>query len=92
MISVTRFHDISAGHRVYGHESVCAHLHGHNYRISFTMAMNAQFAKPGIALDSVGRVIDFGVIKSKLCSWLDRAWDHRMLIYYRIPLSHNFQQ
>lgn len=30
----TAYHDISCGHRVYGHESKCAHLHGHNYRIT----------------------------------------------------------
>ena len=27
-----RYHDISCGHRVVGHESKCAFLHGHNYR------------------------------------------------------------
>jgi 6-pyruvoyltetrahydropterin/6-carboxytetrahydropterin synthase len=87
MITVSRFHDISAGHRVHGHESVCAHLHGHNYRISFTVGMNARFAKPGTALDSVGRVIDFSVIKSKLCVWLDNNWDHKMLISYKDPIG-----
>lgn len=28
--------EIACGHRVYGHESKCAHLHGHNYGITFT--------------------------------------------------------
>ena len=35
MITVERYHDISMGHRVVGHESKCRHLHGHNYRIHF---------------------------------------------------------
>lgn len=80
MITVTRHHDISAGHRVYGHESVCAHLHGHNYRIYFTVRSTQ-------CLDAVGRVIDFGVIKTTLCEWLDRSWDHKMLVAYNDPIG-----
>ena len=33
MITCERYHDFCAGHRVYGHENKCAHLHGHNYRV-----------------------------------------------------------
>ena len=35
MITAERYHDISMGHRVVGHENKCRHLHGHNYRIHF---------------------------------------------------------
>lgn len=73
MLIVTRHHDISAGHRVFGHEGKCKSLHGHNYRIHFTVA--------GQAPDEVGRVIDFSIIKSKLCNWLEEEWDHKMLIW-----------
>ena len=31
MITVTCWHEISCGHRVAGHESKGANLHGHNY-------------------------------------------------------------
>lgn len=72
-ITAVRFHDISVGHTVTGHESKCAHLHGHNYRIHFKIA-----AKKG--LDDVGRVLDFGVIKSILCEWLEAYWDHKFLV------------
>lgn len=72
-ITAVRFHDISVGHTVTGHESKCAHLHGHNYRIHFKIA-----AKKG--LDDVGRVLDFGVIKSILCEWLETYWDHKFLV------------
>jgi 6-pyruvoyltetrahydropterin/6-carboxytetrahydropterin synthase len=68
----TRYHDISCGHRVVGHEGKCRFLHGHNYRIHFTCQGN---------LDKVGRVIDFGVIKSTLCQWLEREWDHKFLVW-----------
>lgn len=73
MITATRYHDISAGHRVYGHESKCAHLHGHNYRVHFTVAAEET--------DVVGRVLDFSVIKSLLCMWLEENWDHKFLLY-----------
>lgn len=77
MITAERYHDISVGHRVFGHESKCQHLHGHNYRITF--ACNAE------QLDGVGRVIDFSVIKSALCMWLEDNWDHRFLVWEGDP-------
>lgn len=72
-ITATRYHDFSAGHRVVGHESKCAFLHGHNYRVHFTCQAEE--------LDSVGRVIDFGAIKDRLCQWLEENWDHRFLAW-----------
>lgn len=77
-IQAHRYHDISCGHRVVGHESKCAHLHGHNYRIHFTLESKRR-------LDGVGRVLDFSEIKSKLCMWIENAWDHKMLIYQKDP-------
>ena len=76
----TRFHDFSCGHRVVGHESHCAHLHGHNYRVHFTVEGK---------LDSVGRVLDFSVIKSKLCQWLEDNWDHRFLYWSEDTVINN---
>lgn len=78
MISIERYHDISCGHRVYGHESKCSHLHGHNYRITFTVWSQE--------LDSVGRVVDFSVIKSTLCAWLEEYWDHKMILWIKDPI------
>jgi len=80
MITANRYHDISVGHRVYGHESKCAHFHGHNYRIHFSIAPQA-----GAGLDGIGRVIDFSVIKSVLCEWLEQNWDHKFLIWEEDP-------
>lgn len=78
MITVERYHDISVGHRVVGHENKCKHLHGHNYRITFICSSEA--------LDKVGRVIDFSVIKETLCMWLENNWDHKMLLWGKDPL------
>jgi len=75
-----RYHDFSMGHRVYGHESKCAHLHGHNYRFTFTVAPNS-------GLDDVGRVLDFSVIKSHLCEWLEENWDHKFLVSDKDPIG-----
>lgn len=84
MITAERYHDISAGHRVFGHESKCAHLHGHNYRIHFKIA-GAPTEDNQEGLDTVGRVIDFSVIKEKLCMWLEEKWDHKFLAWKEDP-------
>ena len=75
-VVASRFHDISCGHRVYGHESKCAHLHGHNYRIHFNVVQ-----EDVTAVDSIGRVMDFSVIKTMLCMWLEDNWDHKFLVW-----------
>ena len=72
MLTAERYHDISCGHRVFGHEGKCSNLHGHNYRITFVIEGEQ---------DALGRVIDFSVIKSKLCEWLEKNYDHKFLIW-----------
>lgn len=80
--SVTRYHDISCGHRVVGHESKCRHLHGHNYRIHF----KCQARKGYNNLDAVGRVIDFSGVKELLCMWVENNWDHKFLVWEKDPV------
>lgn len=82
--TASRYHDISTGHRVHGHENKCRHLHGHNYRIHF----NCQAKN----LDSVGRVIDFGEIKEKLCMWVENNWDHRFLVSRNDPWAKKLKE
>ncbi|CAB4169018.1 COG0720 6-pyruvoyl-tetrahydropterin synthase [uncultured Caudovirales phage] len=72
---VKRYHDISCGHRVVGHEGKCRFLHGHNYRVHFVCEAENNL------LDDLGRVIDFGVVKSALCMWLEDNWDHKFLAW-----------
>jgi 6-pyruvoyltetrahydropterin/6-carboxytetrahydropterin synthase len=76
MHSITRTHEIACGHRVFGHESKCAHLHGHNYVFEFTCTGE---------LDHLGRVLDFSVVKERLCQWLEDTWDHRMILWVDDP-------
>lgn len=90
--SVIRSHEICAGHRVVGHESKCRHLHGHNYVFHFKVAPKMEKRViSGVVplteitvnnrtnLDELGRVIDFSVVKSTLCQWLENNWDHKFL-------------
>lgn len=83
-ITAERYHDISCGHRVYQHESKCANAHGHNYRVHFTV--------DAPALDAIGRVLDFSVIKSHLCMWLEDNWDHKFLLWQDDPWSKIFPE
>ena len=78
MITVERYHDFSYGHRVVGHEGKCVGLHGHNGRVTFTCVAEK--------LDELGRVVDFSVLKSKLCQWLEDNWDHKMLLWEKDPV------
>lgn len=80
-ITATRYHDFSYGHRVYRHESKCAHLHGHNGRVTFEVEAENSLQP----LDTIGRVMDFSAIKEKLCMWLEDNWDHKTLIFKDDP-------
>lgn len=67
---VQRF-EWDAAHRVMRHESKCATLHGHRYV--------AELEVEG-PLDKVGRVIDFGKVKSVVGAWIDSEWDHTTML------------
>ena len=73
-ISAVRRLQFCAGHRVHRHESKCRHLHGHNYVAFF-------HAESEAGLDALGRVIDFGVLKSRLMPWLEENWDHGTILW-----------
>lgn len=77
MITATRFHEIDCGHRVVGQGGKCEHLHGHRYTIHFTCTADT--------LNDIGMVLDFGIIKTRLCDWLETHWDHRLLMWSDDP-------
>lgn len=74
-IICTRRIEFDAAHRVLEHESKCKHLHGHRYGIE------ASFSADG--LDTLGRVVDFGVIRERLGAWVDANWDHNTILFER---------
>jgi 6-pyruvoyltetrahydropterin/6-carboxytetrahydropterin synthase len=72
MITCTRRIEFDAAHRIINHESKCKMLHGHRY------ALEASFAAK--ELDDLGRVIDFGVIREVLGTWIDENFDHNTIL------------
>lgn len=68
----TRILEFDAGHRIIKHESKCKYLHGHRYKCEFTFAAEE--------IDSIGRVIDFGLIKERLANWIDNNLDHNVIL------------
>lgn len=72
MITCTRRIEFDAAHRIINHESKCKMLHGHRYALEATF-----MAKE---LDDLGRVIDFGVIREVLGTWIDNNLDHNTIL------------
>ena len=90
MLTCTRRIQFCAGHRVMGHENKCAHLHGHNYVVEITasalltprqLSGDAPRTSDENGLDSIGRVIDFTVLKERIGGWIERYWDHGFLLH-----------
>lgn len=73
MPRITRIFGFDAGHRIVGHESKCANLHGHRYTAHVTVLAND--------LDPLGRVVDFSVVKELVGRWIDENWDHNMILH-----------
>lgn len=69
----TRRLEFDAAHRVMNHESKCKNLHGHRYVVELTCA--------AAMLDGLGRVVDFGVMKSIVGAWIDEHLDHGAILY-----------
>lgn len=72
LITATRLLGFDAAHRVLRHESKCSNLHGHRYTAEVTCRAPA--------LDEVGRVIDFGVMKGIVGKWIDDHLDHTTIV------------
>ena len=72
-VTIMRRIKFCAGHRLHEHGGKCEHFHGHNY--------SAEFYITGNEIDSVGRLIDFGVLKQKFKGWIDEHWDHGFVLY-----------
>lgn len=82
MITATRTYDFCYGHSVTGHHingkpGKCRHIHGHNGRIEWTIAVPE--------LDELGRTLDFSVMKELLDNWIESHWDHKFLIWENDP-------
>jgi len=78
---VTREIQIDMGHRLVNHESKCANVHGHRYRIEATVrgALGAQGP-------SEGMVMDFGFLKDLMVEHIDGPCDHGCMLQDADPL------
>ncbi len=72
-VTVTRILEFDAAHRVMNHESKCSTLHGHRYQVEVTAEAEQ--------LDTIGRVIDFSILKGRIGTWIDEHWDHNSIIF-----------
>ena len=72
-ITCTRKIEFDAAHRVKEHESKCKYLHGHRYVLEVTASAPK--------LDPLGRIIDFGLLKTKIKSWIDENFDHTAILF-----------
>ena len=72
MSTCTRRLEWDAAHRIPRHESKCRAWHGHRYA--------AEISCSAPELDDRGRVVDFGVIKDRVGTWIDDHWDHTALL------------
>lgn len=71
-ISCTRRLNFCAGHRVMNHEGKCRNLHGHEYSLEIQATAKEQ--------DSLGRIVDFSVIKQVIGGWVEANWDHGFIL------------
>jgi 6-pyruvoyltetrahydropterin/6-carboxytetrahydropterin synthase len=82
-IEVTKELKFCCAHRLLNYRGACANVHGHNYKVLVT------FTSDG--LDSLGMVIDFGVIKKHLQQSLDDEYDHSIVLNKKDPLVNYFK-
>lgn len=78
MPTITKELGFDMGHRLMQHESKCKHAHGHRY--------TAHVTAHAPALDSVGRVVDFSVLKTVVGGYIDTFLDHAYCGHYTDPL------
>lgn len=71
-VTCTRIIEFDAAHRVIGHENKCKYLHGHRYVLEVRANVDE--------LDSLGRVADFGELKTIIKSWIDDNLDHNVIL------------
>lgn len=67
-----------AAHRLFDYEGKCHNLHGHTYFATIEVACG-ELISPGI-------VVDFGVLKKVVKSWVNGFWDHATILWKDDPL------
>ncbi len=73
--TISRRLEWDAGHRVPGHGGHCFNIHGHRYA--------AEVHAYADELDALDMVVDFGVLKAKVGTWIQDHWDHAFIAWER---------
>ena len=84
MYSVTKQIDFCYGHRLLDYDGVCKHPHGHNAKVEIEVGSGT--------LDGRNMVCDFSDIKRIVKGWIDREFDHKMLLRHDDPLVKVLQE
>jgi 6-pyruvoyltetrahydropterin/6-carboxytetrahydropterin synthase len=79
MVTCTRRLEWDSMHRIPLHESKCRAFHGHRYAAELTCIAPK--------LDDLGRVVDFGVVKQLVGTWIDDNWDHTAILMKTDPAA-----
>lgn len=72
MRTITKEFSFSYGHRLRFHSGLCKNLHGHNAILRITLGETS--------MNKDDMVIDFSVVKNKVKEWLDKNWEHAMIV------------
>lgn len=78
MRTITQSFHCDYAHRIMDHESKCRFLHGHRATIEMVFQ--------SLELDGIGRVLDFGEIKSLIGNWINDNLDHNCILNIHDPL------
>lgn len=77
--TVSRAIEFDYAHRLYDETSSCRFLHGHRGKAIVTLST--------LALDKMGMVIDFKVIKQRVQNFILEFWDHNCILEQADPLA-----
>lgn len=78
MYQVTKELKFEAAHRLHDYSGKCKNIHGHSYTARVTISSTQ--------LQSDGFVIDFSTLKFIIGDWIDKHWDHAILLHEKDPL------
>lgn len=70
--------EFDSAHRLYPYEGKCANIHGHRYQVDIGI--------PG-SIDYRGMVADFGDLKCLFKGFVDRVFDHALILSDEDPLG-----
>lgn len=73
MLRVSRVFEWDAAHRLPDHDGPCSNIHGHRYKAEVWFEGTEPMGEDGM-------VIDFGVVKKIVGSWIKAHWDHACLL------------